>query len=107
MYSNELISPLLHSGHITLEILLDRKDGLPESSKIAVFRLFSTIPFLIGGLPIFSVPLLSHTRFNLCMIGTGRACAAPSDQFFYIRKGCWSDHPVSILTIITQFVGGN
>ncbi len=61
MYSNELISPLLHSGPIILEILLDRKDCLPASSKIAVFRLFSTILFLIGGLPIFSVPLLSHT----------------------------------------------
>ncbi len=50
MCSNELISPLLHAAPILLELLLDRKDGLPASSNIAVFRLFSTILFLIGGL---------------------------------------------------------
>ncbi len=76
MYSNELISPVLHSGPILLEILLDRKDGLPASSTIAVFRLFSTIPFLIGGLPIFSVPLLSPTRYVAGGDGFRHAAAA-------------------------------
>ena len=52
-----------------MEILLDRKDGLPASSTISVFRLFSTILFLIGGLPIFSVPLLSPTLRPLDLDG--------------------------------------